>query len=165
MQYLDLNGGCINNDGAERVAVRFGCALGFRAVCQLLARRARGGSVDAFLRGGMDVSSLLGGCFPARRDGWIPARSERAQSGAAPSGAAGSCRIDTPGRMLCLFAQQSCLMLLAYQGDQHGSDNTCLTPPAFSHRRVDLLSRLLFSGRQFLALSVNGVNNSHQYLI
>lgn len=107
----------------------------------------------------------LGGRVPARRDGWIRARSERAQSSAAPSGAAGSCRIDTPGRMLCLFAQQSCLMLLAYQGDQHGSDNTCLTPPAFSHRRVDLLSRLLFSGRQFLALSVNGVNNSHQYLI
>lgn len=84
------------------------------------------------------------------------------------AGMSPSCRsaaIDTLRRMLCLFAQQSCLMLFAYQGDQHGSDNTCLTPPAFSHQRVDLLSRLLFSGRQFLALSVNGVNNSHQYLI
>uniref|UniRef100_A0A8C0UPY4 PBX homeobox 3 n=1 Tax=Cyanistes caeruleus TaxID=156563 RepID=A0A8C0UPY4_CYACU len=87
---------------------------------------------------------------------------ERAQSSGAPSGAARprragispSCRsaaIDTPRRMLCLFAQQSCLMLFAYQGDQHGSDNTCLTPPAFSHQRVDLLSRLLFSG-----LSIRG---------
>lgn len=84
------------------------------------------------------------------------------------AGISPSCRsaaIDTLRRMLCLFAQQSCLMLFAYQGDQHGSDNTCLTPPAFSHQCVDLLSRLLFSGRQFLALSVNGVNNSHQYLI
>lgn len=73
--------------------------------------------------------------------------------------------IDTLRRMLCLFSQQSCLMLFAYQGDQHGSDNTCLTQPAFFHQHVDLLSHLLFSARQFMSLSMNGVNNSHQYLI
>ncbi|XP_057228956.1 pre-B-cell leukemia transcription factor 3 isoform X1 [Malurus melanocephalus] len=89
----------------------------------------------------------------------------RSRRGAGISWSCRSAGIDTLRRMLCLFAQQSCLMLFAYQGDQHGSDNTCLTPPAFSHQCVDLLSRLLFSGRQFLALSVNGVNNSHQYLI
>lgn len=72
---------------------------------------------------------------------------------------------DTLGRTRCLFSQHSCLMLCAYQGDQHGSDNTRLTPPAFLHQRVDLLSHLLFSGRQFMSLSMNGVNNSHQYLI
>lgn len=142
------------------MAVRFGSALRFSAVFQFLAHRAHDGSMNIFMNSGDECESV--------RDG---AQSSGAPSGAARPRRAGiswSCRsaaIDTPRRMLCLFAQQSCLMLFAYQGDQHGSDNTCLTPPAFSHQRVDLLSRLLFSGRQFLALSVNGVNNSHQYLI
>lgn len=92
MQYLDLNGGCINKDGAERVAVRCGCALGFRvfvsswhavpAVARWMLSCAEGWmsvpcSVDVFLRGGMDGSG---------RD---PSEPRAAQPRAEPPGAAG----------------------------------------------------------------------------